>query len=246
MGSIAETFPAPAIEIPIIDISGYLSGDPEGKKRAAQEFRQACENQGFLQVVGHSVPKEVQDRFLAAIARFFALPVTEKEKVSQQNSKCYRGYERVGGQKLDELDDSATPDQKEGFSVRPERPLGRFLQGPNQWPDNLPGFKEAYMEYFEAVHQLSKSVFRLMALSLDMPEDHFDAFAADPDGKYCNSLSPPSKQLVRSMGTPWTDLCRVVSMSSSSLPTHTQRCRRKNSRSRSSYRLWGLDIAATR
>ena len=180
MGSVEET---PTVGIPIIDISGFLAGDPEGKRRATLEFRQACENQGFLQVVGHSVSEETQARFLKAVADFFALPLSEKEKVSQTNSKCYRGYERIGGQKLDELDTSATPDQKEGFSVRPERPLGRFLQGPNQWPESLPGFKEAYMEYFEAVHQLSKSIFRLMALSLDLPEDHFDAFAADPDGK---------------------------------------------------------------
>ncbi|KAK5196889.1 hypothetical protein LTR47_001216 [Exophiala xenobiotica] len=179
MGSISET---PLVEIPIIDISGYLAGDPEAKKKAASEFRSACENQGFLQVVGHSVPPDVQERFLSAIARFFALPLLEKTKVSQEKSKCYRGYERIGGQKLDELDTSATPDQKEGFSVRPERALGRFLQGPNQWPEDLPGFKEAYMEYFNSVHQLSKSVFRLMALSLDLPEDHFDAFASDPDG----------------------------------------------------------------
>ncbi len=180
MGSISE---APLVEIPIIDISGYLAGDPEAKRKAASEFRSACENQGFLQVVGHSVPTDVQERFLSAIARFFALPLSEKQKVSQEKSKCYRGYERIGGQKLDELDTSATPDQKEGFSVRPERALGRFLQGPNQWPENLPGFKEAYMEYFNSVHQLSRSVFRLMALSLDLPEDHFDAFASDPDGK---------------------------------------------------------------
>ncbi|KAK7900765.1 hypothetical protein LTR67_003049 [Exophiala xenobiotica] len=178
MGSISET---PLVEIPIIDISGYLAGDPEAKKKAASEFRSACENQGFLQVVGHSVPPDVQERFLSAIARFFALPLSEKTKVSQEKSKCYRGYERIGGQKLDELDTSATPDQKEGFSVRPERALGRFLQGPNQWPEDLPGFKAAYMEYFNSVHQLSKSVFRLMALSLDLPEDHFDAFASDPD-----------------------------------------------------------------
>ncbi len=183
-GSDRTTAAEVKVEIPIIDISGYLAGDPEGKARAVREFREACENQGFLQVVGHSVPKDVQDRFLAAVARFFALPVTEKDKVSQERSKCHRGYERVGGQKLDELDDSATPDQKEGFSVRPDRPLGRFLQGPNQWPENLPGFKEAYTEYFESVHGLSKSVFRLMALSLDLPEDHFDAFAADPDGRH--------------------------------------------------------------
>lgn len=181
MESIAER---PTVEIPIIDISGYLAGDPEAKRRTALEIRNACENQGFLQVVGHSVTEEVQKNFLDAIDRFFALPVSEKEKVSQSKSKCHRGYERIGGQRLDELDESATPDQKEGFSVRPERPLGGFLQGPNQWPENLEGFREAYMAYFASVHELSKSVFRLLALSLDLPEDHFDAFAADPDGEW--------------------------------------------------------------
>lgn len=195
MGSIAET---PLVKIPVIDISGYLAGNPEAKRQTALEVRDAYENQGFLQVVGHSVPPKVQERFLSAIARFFALPLPDKQKVSQENSKCYRGYERVGGQKLDELDTSATPDQKEGFSVRPERPLGRFLQGPNQWPENLPGFKEAYLDYFNAVHELSKNVFRLIALSLDLPEDHFDAFAADPDGK-SKKVTLPETDLLRQL-----------------------------------------------
>lgn len=180
MGVVPDTV---TVEIPIIDISGFLADDPTAKRKTAAEFRDACENQGFLQVVGHSVSKQVQEDFITQIAKFFALPLSEKEIVSQSNSKCFRGYERIGGQKLDELDDSATPDQKEGFSVRPERELGRFLQGPNQWPENLPEFKSAYTAYFTAVHALSKSIFRLMALSLDLPEDYFDAFAADPDGE---------------------------------------------------------------
>ncbi|EXJ90964.1 hypothetical protein A1O1_04071 [Capronia coronata CBS 617.96] len=190
MGSISES--PPTVEIPIIDISGYLAGDAEARRKAALQIRHACENQGFLQVVGHSVSQEIQHRFLAAIARFFALPVSEKEKVSQSLSKCHRGYERIGGQKLDELDDSATPDQKEGFSIRPERPLGKFLQGPNQWPDSLDGFREDYMAYFTAVHELSRSIFRLLALSLDLPENHFDAFAADPDGELSSHHYPPT------------------------------------------------------
>lgn len=170
------------VKIPIIDVSSYLAGDPKAKAIAAQELREACEKTGFLQVVGHSVPEEVRQRFLKAIATFFALPLAEKDKISQSKSRCYRGYERVGGQKLDELDDSATPDQKESFSARPERELGRFLQGPNQWPEKPEGFKEAYQDYFNEVHKLSKAMFRLMALSLDLDETHFDAFAADPDG----------------------------------------------------------------
>jgi isopenicillin N synthase-like dioxygenase len=152
MGSIQEvTAPAVEVTIPVINISGYLKGDTEATKVAAQEVREACENQGFLQVVGHAVSEDVQARFMAAIAAFFKLPREEKEKISQSKSKCYRGYERIGGQKLEEVDDSATPDQKEGFSMRPERPLGKFLQGPNQWPDEalVPGFKQAYMDYFK-------------------------------------------------------------------------------------------------
>ena len=178
------------VHIPIIDISGYLAGDAEASIQIAQQMREACEKQGFLQIVGHQVPEQVQRDFLSSVAQFFAQPLSEKEKLSQSNSKCYRGYERIGGQKLDELDDSATPDQKEGFSVRPERPLGRFLQGPNQWPENLSGFKENYMRYFDAVHQLSQSVFRLIALSLDLPEAYFDDFSADPDGNRSDCLWP--------------------------------------------------------
>ncbi|KAL4937764.1 hypothetical protein BDV06DRAFT_232379 [Aspergillus oleicola] len=170
------------MHIPVIDILGYLAGDADAKAKAAAEMRKACEEQGFLQIIGHGVSTEVQQKFTDACARFFALPLEEKEKVSQAKSPCFRGYERIGGQKLDELDEDASPDQKEGFSVRRERPLGGFLQGPNQWPGSIPELEEAYMAYFDAVHMLSKAVFRLMALSLGLNEEYFDQFASGPDG----------------------------------------------------------------
>jgi isopenicillin N synthase-like dioxygenase len=176
-----------SVTIPIIDISGYLAGDVAGKAAVATEVREAYENQGFLQIVGHAITRDLQTRFLEVVAAFFALPTDEKLKLSAELSPCFRGYERVGGQKLDELNESATPDQKEGFTIKPERPLGRFLAGPNQWPDpTLPGmanFKGTYMEYFWAVHRLSKTMFRLIALSLNLDEEYFDDFASDPDGK---------------------------------------------------------------
>ena len=171
-----------AVAVPVIDISGYLAGDAQAKDRVVGEFRNACEDQGFLQVVGHSVPADLQSRYLACLAEFFALPAEEKEKVAQSKSKCHRGYEHIGGQKLDELDEDVTADQKESFSVRRDRPLGRFLQGPNQWPENPPQFKEIYTEYYDSVHKLSMKLFRLMALSLGLNEKYFDNFGSDPDG----------------------------------------------------------------
>lgn len=171
------------VSVPVIDISGYLNGDAAAKEEVVQRVRDACENEGFLQVVGHQVTLDIQHRFIDVISAFFALPLAEKEKVSMTKSPCSRGYETLGGQKLDELDPDATPDQKESFSVRRDMPLGDFLQGPNQWPDEhlAPHFKTVYMEYFNAVHSLSKTMFRIIALSLGMPEDYFDDLAADPD-----------------------------------------------------------------
>lgn len=79
-------------------------------------------------------------------------------------------------------------DQKEGFMIGPELPPGRFLQGPNQWLEEsiCPGFREMLMRYFNEVHQLSKSVFRLLALSLELEETYFDGFVASRDCKLMN------------------------------------------------------------
>ena len=181
----------PTLEVPVIDISGYLAGDEVATPQIVRKFRHACENVGFLQVTGHSVPISLQQRYIAVLAEFFALPLEEKEKIAQTKSPCNRGYERLGGQKLDD-DPDATADQKESFSARRERPLGRFLRGPNQWPEALPHFRQVYEEYYDAAHDLSKKLFRLMALSLDLEEAYFDHFASDPDGIYlCRSHHYP-------------------------------------------------------
>jgi|SRR5688572_16162756 isopenicillin N synthase-like dioxygenase len=175
------------LEIPVIDLSGFLAGDAAAKQSCATELRHAMQDVGFLQVIGHSVSPELQKRFISAIAAFFDLPMAEKARIGQDRSPCNRGYERVGIERLEELEDNSKIEVKEGFTVRPERELGRFMTGPNQWPDpSLPGmknFRKTYMEYFAAVHELSSSMFRLIALSLDLDEHYFDAFAADPDGE---------------------------------------------------------------
>ncbi|TID22910.1 putative gibberellin 20 oxidase [Venturia nashicola] len=160
-----------------------------------QRSRESCrcrENQGFLQIIGHGVTEHLQNTLFKVIAAFFALPINEKLKLSAELSPCLRGYDMVGGQKLDGLDESATPDQKEGFMIKPEKPLERFLAGPNQWPDTsllgMADFQDAYTEYFWAVHELSKKMFRLVALGLDLDENYFDDFASDIDGSSNNLI----------------------------------------------------------
>ena len=44
----------------------------------------------------------------------------------------------------------------------------RRFAGPNQWPDNLPGFRETVVEYTNAVDAMTKRLRPALALSLDL------------------------------------------------------------------------------
>ena len=178
MGAMTQL--QPGCQIPVIDISGYREGDEAQTVAIAKELRDACEAPGFFQIVGHGVSSNLRAALLEELAKFYALPMSTKQGLHRGKSKCLRGYETVGEQKLE----AGFSDQKEGFMIGPEFPNdARFLQGPNQWPDEreAPGFRDVFMEYFKAIHGLSKTMFRLIALSLELNENFFDDFVGSKD-----------------------------------------------------------------
>ncbi|KAI1139286.1 putative gibberellin 20 oxidase [Hypoxylon sp. FL0543] len=168
------------VAIPVIDISGYIAGDALRTSQIAEELKAACSAPGFFQIVGHDVPAELRTRLFAKIAQFFALPLSKKLALHRDRSVTgARGYEGIGAQALED----GFRDQKEGFMIGPELPPGRFLQGPNLWPDenDCPGFQSTMQEYYAAVRGLSLTMFRLLALSLRLDENYFDAFVDSRD-----------------------------------------------------------------
>src|ERR1700720_1474426 len=62
-------------EIPLIDVSGYLAGEPGAAERAAAELRFAFEHVGFYYLAGHGVPQAMIDATYEAAARFHAQPM---------------------------------------------------------------------------------------------------------------------------------------------------------------------------
>ncbi|KAL5332386.1 hypothetical protein BJX70DRAFT_404663 [Aspergillus crustosus] len=176
----------PPLNIPVIDVSGYLQKDSTKTTEITAAIHAACKDPGFFQITGHSVTTPFQKQTLQHLQKFFALPLETKLQVHRSKSTCLRGYELVGEQKLDS---AVGADQKEGFMIGPEINLTpgsttsgtsglRFLQGPNQWlaEEECPGFRESFVEYFDAVRGLSVMVFRLVALSLGLEEGYFDEF----------------------------------------------------------------------
>ena len=178
--------PVVAKTIPVVDISGCLSPRLEDRKRVAREVQDACRDIGFFYIANHGVPQSLIDAQFDCARRFFELPLERKLALHMKNSPSPAGYEPIGGQILDSQDadqEEAPPDLKESFYCAMELPDGHPWAlkrmrgfGHNQWPRDLPGFREQTLAYREAIRTLGDRVLAILALSLDLPEDHFEPF----------------------------------------------------------------------
>jgi isopenicillin N synthase-like dioxygenase len=177
--------PEAAKHIPIVDFSGAFSADPAARKDVAWEVHKAGRETGFFYLTGHGVAAETMARQLEFSRRFFEQSLEEKLAVRMSNSPCLRGYDPMGRQALDA---DSPPDLKESFmlgrDLGPNHPLirrGIPFEGPNQWPDGLPGFRAQMELYTAEMIRLGQALGAILALSLDLPEDHLKDGLDEPN-----------------------------------------------------------------
>ncbi|KAK9896085.1 Clavaminate synthase-like protein [Cystobasidium minutum MCA 4210] len=157
--------------IPIVDLQ-----QPEEK--IVESIRDACARVGFFYLTGHGVPNKVIDAGFAEAKRFFDLPLEEKEKIDIHKSENMKGYTKLKGENVDPANRG---DMHEGFDIGGEDTLFAGATGSaNQWPDNLPGFKENVVQYWDAVRALGIRLFPYFAQALDLPKDFFESATKNP------------------------------------------------------------------
>lgn len=181
-----STMPASAFQFPIVDFGPFLSGDAADKRRVAQTIIEVCKGPGFLCLAGHGVPQSQIDAVFAATREFFAQPLEEKMKVASPDRKS-KGYREYGFFHKDGSDKRPMPDLQEHFIFQRELPpddpdilAGDRVHALNRWPDNLPGWKETLLGYFDAVERLSMQIMGAFAIGLNLQEDYFVRFFRKP------------------------------------------------------------------
>src|ERR1700742_4869630 len=157
--------------IPVLDLGGYLAGEPGAEVRLAEQLGWASENIGFYFIRNHGVDQTLIDATFAAAARFHALPMTEKQKLLINRHQI--GYLPMGGAKMrsSDVNRNTRHDLNKALFIRRERApndpdvtSGKPWRGLNQWPDNLPGFRETVLEYWNRMEALGQSMLPLYDL----------------------------------------------------------------------------------
>jgi isopenicillin N synthase-like dioxygenase len=194
-------------EIPTLDISPFLKGEPGGRDKVAAKLRKISTTIGFFYLKGHGLPDDLLGRMFAEAKRFHALPAAEKKKIpyfdvggfksgysaAQEDDYRRANVNIIRGAKPNLLAKYSI--NREGGSGGPSMTEAERNAVINIWPENLPGFKETLQQYHAAIESLGRKFLPLWAASLRLPPDYFDRFFITPHVTLQLLHYPPQKEV---------------------------------------------------
>lgn len=171
--------------VPVVDIAALFSPDAAHRKAIGKSIRAVYEDVGFLYIKGHGVDAALIARAFAASKRFHAQPLDAK--MALKMNAFHRGYMPIATSTIvtSSVAKVTRPNLSESLMVMHEVPaddpdLGKPLQGANQWPTALPGFREDILAYESAMRNLASRMTGAVALAFDLPEQWFAPYFAKP------------------------------------------------------------------
>ncbi|HEY0184158.1 MAG TPA: 2OG-Fe(II) oxygenase family protein [Rhodopila sp.] len=206
----------PVTTIPVLDLGPFLAGAPGALEETAAQLREICETVGFLTIINHGVPADLIDATFAETARFHAQPLDAKLQVKV--NAVMQGYMPVHGSttRSSALAAGSKPNENEAFFVKR---AGDDDGGPDRWPADLPGFREATLRYYDAMDDLGQRLMPLFARALDLPADYFATLCDQPLTSLRLTHYPPAAYGADEYGiAPHTDSSFITLLAQNKVP----------------------------
>ena len=165
--------------IPSVDLSDFISDDPERKQKFVDEIGSAYEEIGFVSLKNHFLSDALVESLYKEIKSFFTMPVEIKSKYEIEGLGGQRGYisfgkEHAKGRKKGDL--------KEFWHFGQEPDEDADL--PEEYPNNvqvseLPEFNKTGMQAYRMLEKTAIYVLRALALYIGVDEFYFDHWASN-------------------------------------------------------------------
>ena len=104
-----------------------------------------------MTVKNHGIPDSAIEGAVEAAKQYFALPLHTKMAMDIHKSSNFKGYTALLGENTNPENRG---DLHEGFDIGWEEPAGGraraddgAMTGENVWPEGMPGFREAVLNY---------------------------------------------------------------------------------------------------
>lgn len=165
-------------ELPTINISGLHSSDTSERLAAANTLGNAARDIGFLYITGHGIDPQLVENLKNRTRDFFAQPLANKMRYYIGHSINHSGYVPEGEEQFGDNN----IDHKEAYDINFDylKTVGtRPMLGPNQWPDD-DAFKRDIKAYYDAMLEVSNTLFRGFALALGLEENALTKMVTTP------------------------------------------------------------------
>jgi isopenicillin N synthase-like dioxygenase len=159
----------------------------------AQHIGRSFEEYGFAVLADHGIPDDLIHRAEEKAKAFFALPEEVKRKYALGAGGA-RGYTPFG---IETAKGHKAFDLKEFWHVGRELPEGhsfRDVMAANVWPEEVPGFKETFLELYDTFDRTGVTVLKAIARYLGIDEDYFTDTVRDGNSVLRLLHYPPQKE----------------------------------------------------
>ncbi len=164
------------MNIPVVDLAEFLSGDADRKQRFVAELGKAYEEVGFVALKNHGIPDDLIADLYKYVQQFFTLPSETKSGYEKKELAGQRGYTSFGREHAKGFD---APDLKEFFQYGQTVEDGNAIK--EEYPDNVkvaevPQLNETLYHAYRNFEKSGTALLQAIALYLGLDEHYFDQY----------------------------------------------------------------------
>ncbi len=164
------------MNIPVVDLANFTSGDPELKKQFVAQLGKAFEETGFVAVKNHTIPDALIAHLYEHVQEFFNLPADKKNNYEIPGLAGQRGFTSFGKEHAKGFD---APDLKEFFQFGQEVTDSDPIK--SEYPENItvtevPQFTPTLLSAYRAFEESGNALLEAIALYLGLDENYFHEY----------------------------------------------------------------------
>ncbi|KAH6815550.1 2-oxoglutarate and oxygenase superfamily protein [Perilla frutescens var. frutescens] len=187
----------PELDVPLIDLGGFLSGEAWASTRASLLVGEACRKHGFFLVVNHGVDANLIRNAHHYMDHFFDQPLHDKQKaLRKQGEHCGYASSFTGrfSSNLPWKETLSFP-----YSSNSSHIVERYFS--TTLGDDFAHLGKVYQEYCSAMSSLSVGIMELLGMSLGVRRSHFKEFFEENESIMRLNYYPPCQRPDQTLGT---------------------------------------------
>ncbi|KAK7270808.1 hypothetical protein RJT34_26247 [Clitoria ternatea] len=154
----------PELLVPLIDLGGFLSGDPIATMKAARLVGEACQKHGFFLVVNHGIDPKLISHAHSYMDDFFEIPLSQKQRAQRKTGEHCGYASSFTGRFSSKLPWKETLSFQYSAEEKSSTIVKDYLC--NTLGQEFEQFGKVYQDYCDSMSTLSLGIMELLGMSL--------------------------------------------------------------------------------